>query len=473
ASRGVLWGVRDNIRQSAGSIAWELGELQPGETKIFTLYLAAGYGRDSVRALLTEAASREGRLWLEDNRQYWHGWLDSGSLSKGEVAGHPVYKRSLLAMKLMTSKETGASIAAPEFDPYYVACGGYGYCWPRDSVYISAALDEAGYHDLAGQFYDFARSVQEKDGSWEQRFFTDGSPAPTWGKQIDQVGSVLWGYRHHYGLTGDDQFLKRIRPSLEAGAEYLTGNIEPNGLPSPSFDPWEDEHAQGTYSAAAVYAGLKAASEVAAIQGEGGAAARWRQASERVREGILNHQWSTRHNRFMRGINRKVYKDTHDYADGAGEKTLTGADPSGLYQTYWVGEDPRVDAALLGLAFPFAVLEPKDERMQATVRAIEESLWNHNVGGLHRYEGDGYRGGNPWLLTTFWLAIYYCMTGNRQRAESLYHWCLNQANRHMLLPEQADKNHGGPAWVIPLNWSHAMFLMTHLALHGGLSIIRS
>jgi len=49
---------------------------------------------------------------------------------------------------------------------------------------------------------------------------------------------------------------------------------------------------------------------------------------------------------------------------------------------------------------------------------------------------------------------------------------LAQANQHLLLPEQADKNHGGPAWVLPLNWSHAMFVLTHLALRGKLSIIR-
>lgn len=472
ASRGVLWGTRDNIRRSAGSLAWDMGELLPGESKTFSLYLAAGHKEEQVRALLAEAASKEDHQWLEETRQYWQGWLGAGSLPAGEVADQPAYQRSLLAMKLMTSKETGASIAAPEFDPYYLACGGYGYCWPRDSVYITAALDEAGHHDLGAKFYHFAGSVQDKDGSWQQRYFTDGSVAPTWGKQIDQVGSVLWGYRHHYGLTGDVSFLEKIWSSLAAGAGYLTNNIDANGLPSPSFDPWEDEHAQSTYSAAAVFAGLKAASEIATVKGEREAAERWGQASETIREAIFKHQWSQKHNRFIRGVNRKVYRGTYDDAAGRGERAFTGTDPTGLYQTHWVGEDERLDAALLGLAFPFAVLDPLDERMQATARAIEERLWNHDVGGLHRYEGDGYIDGNPWLITTFWLAIYYRMAGNRDRAEALYRWCLGQANRHLLLPEQADKNHGGPAWVMPLNWSHAMFVLTHLALHDKLSMIR-
>jgi len=470
ASKGFLWGTRDNILQSAASMAWDLGELQPGESKSFSLYLAAGHEENQVRSLLAEAASKTGSEWLEKTRQYWQGWLEPDK--QNGKSGDAAFRRSLLTMKLLSAQDTGASIAAPEFDPCYQASGGYGYCWPRDSVYITAALDEAGFHDLAGQFYSFARSIQEPDGSWQQRYFTDGAVAPGWGKQIDQVGSVLWGYRHHYQLTEDTDFAADIWTSLEAGAEYLANSIEENGLPAPSFDPWEDELAQGTYSAAAVYAGLKASSEMASLRKEGNKEKLWREAAETVREGILKHQWSDTQNSFTRGVNRRAFKDAHDYALSRGEKAFIVKDPTGLYESHWVGEDGRVDAALLGLAFPFGVLGPLDKKMRATALAIEEKLWNHNVGGLHRYEGDSYRGGNPWLITTLWLAIYHCMSGNHGRAEELYNWCLAQANQHLLLPEQADKNNGGPVWVLPLNWSHAMLVLAHLALHGKLSIIR-
>jgi GH15 family glucan-1,4-alpha-glucosidase len=134
--------------------------------------------------------------------------------------------------------------------------------------------------------------------------------------------------------------------------------------------------------------------------------------------------------------------------------------------------DARIDAALLGLAYPFAVLAPNNKKMAATAQAIEEKLRNLNTGGIHRYEGDTYRGGNPWLITTLWLAIYYCIAGNHSRAEELYRWSLAQANQHLLLPEQADKHTGGPAWVMPLNWSHAMFVLVHQALDGRLSVQR-
>lgn len=473
ATEGLLWGNRDSIRQGAGSLSWDLGEIRPGESKIFTLYLAAGHGEGEVQKLLSEATSRGGDQWLENTRRYWLDWLQQGARTRDGDFKHPAYNRSLLAMKLMTCGETGASIAAPEFDPFYLACGGYGYCWPRDAVFVAAALDEAGYTQLAANFYGFAASVQNRDGSWRQRYFLDGMPAPFWGEQIDQVGAVLWGYGHHYSLSRDRGFLEKIWSSLKAGAGYLIGQLAANGLPAPSFDPWEDEYLQGTYSAAAAFAGLKAASELAAIKGEKEPSRRWLEASRSVQEGILRHQWSGRLNRFRRGINRRVYRDTYDSFLGRGERAFTGTDPTGIYPNYFIGEDDRVDAALLGLVFPFAVIDPLDDRMEATVRAIEEKLWNPCTGGLHRYEGDCYRGGNPWLIATFWLSIYHLLAGNRARARDLYNWCLNQANQHLLLPEQADKNRGGPAWAMPLNWSHAMFILTHLALTGRLSILNN
>jgi glucoamylase len=471
ASKGLLQGNRDYILQNAGSLAWDMGELKPREDKNFTLYLTAGKNEKQVRSLLSEARSQESVCWLEETRQHWHGWLDP--VLQQEKGHKPsAFNRSLLAMKLMLNKETGAAIAAPEFDPRHSACGGYGYCWPRDSVFIAAALDEAGYHDPAARIYHFAKTVQDLDGSWRQRYFTNGAVAPFWGKQIDQVGSVLWGYQHHYSLTGDDHFLQNIWPSLAAGADYLSDSIQGNGLPAASIDPWEDTYSQGTYSAAAVCAGLKAASDIANLRGEIEKSRHWLADSIMIKESILKHQWSDQRSSFMRGVNHRMKEGSCGEEPGSSGNVYNTEDPAGLYQFHWTDEDARIDAALLGLTYPFAILEPNDIKMAATAQAIEEKLWSHTAGGIHRYEGDTYRGGNPWLITTLWLSIYHCLAGNRGRAEELCQWSLAQANQHLLLPEQADKHTGGPSWVMPLNWSHAMFVLTHLALDGRLSVQR-
>jgi len=44
---------------------------------------------------------------------------------------------------------------------------------------------------------------------------------------------------------------------------------------------------------------------------------------------------------------------------------------------------------------------------EATILAIERECQNKIVGGYKRYSDDKYIGGNPWILTTLWLAIYY------------------------------------------------------------------
>jgi glucoamylase len=44
--------------------------------------------------------------------------------------------------------------------------------------------------------------------------------------------------------------------------------------------------------------------------------------------------------------------------------------------------------------------------MEKTVLAIEQAF-AYVVGGIGRYPGDSYYGGNPWILSALWLALYY------------------------------------------------------------------
>jgi len=469
ASRGHLWGIQDNMLMSSGSLAWEMDGIKPGASGEIALYFIAGSSRESNQDQLAALMTKGPAEWQARTGKHWQDLLQKARTLPDEEHKRAFYKRSILAMHLMTNKETGASIAAPEFDPQYLACGGYGYCWGRDATFVAAAFDETGYEIEAEKFYTFAAGVQLRDGSWQQRYFTDGPAAPAWGKQIDQAGIILWGYWHHYQTTQNKRFLSEIWPSAAAGAAYLAASLEENGLPAPGMDLWEDEFSQNTYSSAATYGGLMAAARLAAATGEKEKAEVWQAAAARVQAGIAEHLWSAEKNRFIRGINRRVSEDSYRQALQNGEKAFSGTDRIGLCQNYWVAGDTRLDAALLGLAFPFAVLRPGDPRMIATAGAIEAELWNSAAGGLHRYAGDGYRGGNPWLITTFWLSIYHSLLGNKDRARELSLWCLKQANHLRLMPEQADRSTGGPAWALPLNWSHAMCILAVLALEGKLS----
>lgn len=473
ASRGEFWGGFDNIKFSAGAMAWEIGVINPGSAGNIDLYLAAAHNAASLAETISCSTTGCDRKNLEDIKVFWQGWLEGSKEPPPDEQKYPLYKRSLLAMKIMSDRETGGSVAAPEFDQHYLASGGYGYCWPRDGVFVAAALDEAGFHHEAAQFYRFAARVQNPDGSWHQRYFMNGGWAPTWGRQIDQAGAVLWGYCHHYALTSDRVFLDELWPSLLAGANYLTDSIsKDNGLPLPGMDIWEDEYSQSTYSAAAVYGGLRSAAVLAGIKGKQQLAGPWEAAAEGIKKGILQHQWSAELNRFSRSVTRRVCHGDYHYAREQGLPAREIQIPNTPYFCYTVPRDDRIDAALLGLCFPFGVLPAGDPRMDATVAEIRRLLENYTVGGIHRYEGDGYAGGNPWILLTLWLSIYYSLKGDTEIAGSLIKWAENNASPSGLLPEQVHREHGGPAWVLPLNWSHAMYVLACLAIENKLKGIK-
>jgi GH15 family glucan-1,4-alpha-glucosidase len=150
-------------------------------------------------------------------------------------------------------------------------------------------------------------------------------------------------------------------------------------------------------------------------------------------------------------------------AKQAGLNVLEEWNPKG-YPVYRVWEDPVIDASLLGLSVPFDLLPADDERMVQTAEAVAKHLSTSPAGGIKRYEDDHYIGGNPWILTTLWLAMYYVKQGEPERALPWFEWAVAHHTELGLLPEQIDRNTGETAWVVPLTWSHAMYVLALLDL---------
>lgn len=436
ADKGEFWGNKSSIKYGAGSMGWHLGTVEQDNSIEFSLILAAASNDSYLFKLLDLPILSDTNALTQRISQYWNSWLDSKP--KQKFIADNYYDRSLLAIKLMTNKESGAMVAAPEFDSHYLACGGYGYCWPRDAMFVALALDEAGYHQEAENFYLFAGRIQNSDGSWHQRYHMNGSLAPTWGQQIDQMGAVLWGYYHHYRLTGNVEFLKEIWPSVYKGAQYLALHRSKNGLPIPTMDIWEDQFAQSTYASSAVYGGLKGSARLAYHLGKEELQKQWDKTADSVKDSIIMNQWNKDFNSFIRSVN-------HNPNEG-----------------HYI-QDTRLDIALLGLVYPYSVLPPAHSRIQSTAKLIKERLSNSIAGGIHRYEGDSYAGGNPWVLGTLWLSIFHSLQGEKTEALKLIKWAEKNSSQAELLPEQVHRLNGGPEWVLPLSWSHAMYILACLA----------
>jgi glucoamylase len=388
--------------------------------------------------------------------------LVTGELDRLDLAGGRI-------LRALRDRDSGAVIAAPECDPERVRSGGYGFVWVRDLAFIAIAAAVAGDRELALGVLRWLPRAQSSDGLFEQRHHTDGRVAPGWGLQLDETGAALHAIAEVTRVLDASDVVDELWPCVCAAADALVELLHPStGLPAASMDPWEERLGVHTFTAAATAAGLAAAATLAATR-DHAAAVRWASGAQRVRAGIDRWLWSEEHGRFLRA--RDVARvDAHGEPVPAGylpaDRRPDAAAVSGrpVHEVASVDAvDATIDASLLGLTYPFGVVDHGDARMGATIDAVAAAL-RTECGALLRYPGDTYLGGNPWVLTTLWLGLARRAPGARVVAGGL-DTALAAASAAMLLPEQVDARTNRPVWVSPLAWSHAFALLASRADH--------
>jgi oligosaccharide amylase len=410
------------------AFVYHVGEVSARRPRDLCYMMAAGENRERAAALLETARSIGTRSLIARSVNRWTSLLKrKGRDSRGLIPN--LVERSVLALLLLCDKETGGIIASPSTDP------DYRYVWPRDAFYVALALDRSGYHSEAERFYLWCTRAQDRSGVLRQRYFSSPEligPAwgPSWGEEIDETASALWGMVEHLRLTRDRGFLSSVWPFIRGAASYLIGSVDRSGRVRPTMNLWEEKPSRHVYSTATVSAGLKAASEAAKELSHASEARRWGQVSEMVKKNLLEAFWDDRLGHFVRD-----------------------AEP----------RDEQVDISSLAISFPFGIIPDHDSRMVRNARALSESF-RFRVGGIGRFPSDTNYGGNPWILSTCWLAIHYSNTGHASAARTLLNWSANHATGLALLPEQVDKDHGTVLSAVPLAWSHAMFILASQAL---------
>ena len=126
-------------------------------------------------------------------------------------------------------------------------------------------------------------------------------------------------------------------------------------------------------------------------------------------------------------------------------------------------DNTQTDISLLSIAVPYNILDANDLIMKNTINNIERDLKLSN-GGYLRYQWDEYVGGNAWIISSMWLALYYLKKGDKNKACELFDWVTNHADYLGFLPEQIDKNGEETIWVRQLSWSHAMYIIVKYEL---------
>lgn len=332
--------------------------------------------------------------------------------------------------------ENGAVVAANTDKPYTPrAASDYRSVWPRDAAFVCAAAARLGFSEMTERFLVWLDERPEgfrKEKLLFQKYSTNGRKQG-WQFQADQMGTVLWLI--HWTFAKTIQGGERFFPLVTRLADGLTGAWNGRFFTPHVTDLWEQEHLHTTwtmennftYSLAACCRGLLAANEL-----------------------LPNKAWQTAAVEMMEKI-KEAYSASEGY----------------FFRNHGKVDDKNVDASLLGLAWPFAVCEPKDERMQKTVAVIERTL--AAGGGVHRFqfdyydgEGSAQEGGGAWPVLNFWMSIYWRLAGKEQKAREYFFWVVDRVvteaeKYHGYLPEQIFDD--ARVGIYPLAWSHAMFVL--------------
>lgn len=388
---------------------------------------------------------------LVSARKYWTEWMGSTDVPL------PDYNKRSLTHSLLVVKahcdERGSVLASGDSSIFNYGRDYYCYCWPRDAAYALWPMIRLGHFDEARRFFDFARDTMHKDGYLMHKYQPDRAVGSTWhplvhGRrkelaiQEDETASVIFIMNEYYEASQDSTTINALYHSfIVPCANFMTQFIDKaTGLPHASYDLWEEKFLTSTYTVTVVIAGLLAAAKLAKVVESPDDATRWQKAAHAIRDRL----------------------DTL-YQDGYFVKGYL-LQPDGSLQY-----DMTLDISNLYGPYMYAGLALDDKRLLSTAVEVEKRLLGTSpIGGVIRYENDNYfltkrqYKGNPWHVTTLWLAQYYAGNGRTDEARNLLKWSLDREIESGVLSEQYDPENGAPLSVAPLVWSHAELINTIL-----------
>lgn len=442
-----------------GSVDSTIGvqlKLEPTGSAGFFYWIAAGTSLGEVSNLNAEVASRGPEKLFAYTENYWRAWVNKGKTDFGDLSPEIVefYKRCLLIVRTQVDND-GAILAANDSDVAERATDHYSYLWTRDGAFVANALDLASYTGLSHSFYRLCGQIVNPKGYFSQKYNPDGSVASGWHSQWnayekrslvpiqeDETALVIWALWQHYEQSRDLDFVHELyRKLVVRAANFMLEFREPSGLPSPSWNLWEDRRGIHTYTCSTIVGGLRAAANFADLFGEKDRATSYNAVAAEIVEAMRVNLYSRDLGRFIRGI--------QFHGDDSFEPDLT------------------VDSSLFG-TFYFGAFDVDDPMVTGTMRAIEENL--SVGGGIARFQSDPYMRiseaftGNAWFICTLWLAEYYIAVAKTkvdlERPLAMLNWVVRSALPSGVLAEQIDPSSGEPVSVSPLTWSHSTFVAT-------------
>ena len=376
---------------------------------------------------------------LESTREFWREWLRHGNFPDHPWRIH--LQRSALVLKGLTHAPSGAIVAAattslPE-TPGGERNWDYRYSWIRDSTFSLWAMHTLGFDQEARDFMAFLVRILTKEPGLQIMYGVDGRKDLTEstldhlsgyaGSRPVRIGNGAYSQRQNdvWGAIMDSVYLhaKAIRNFPERHWEMLMRTVESaiEAWPEPDQGIWEARGEAKHYvsSKLMIWVAVDRGRRLANYRGEPELAEQWAGIADQIKDEILE-----------RGVRDNVFRQHY--------------------------ETDALDASTLLIPL-LRFLPPDDERIKATVLAIERDLTAHGLvlrylteetdDGLHGVEGS-------FLICSFWLVSALSEIGESTRARMLCERLLEAAGWLDLYAEELDPVSGRHLGNFPQAFTH-------------------
>ncbi|MGW5188014.1 glycoside hydrolase family 15 protein [Kribbella sp. NPDC004138] len=373
--------------------------------------------------------------------RFWRNWL-----ARARIPDHRYrhsLERSALTIKGLTYMPTGATIAAlttslPE-TPGGERNWDYRYTWIRDTTFTLQALHYLNLDWEANEFMQFVADLEpNSDGALQIMYGIDGRRDLAESTRDDlsgyegaspvRIGNGAFDQRQNdvFGAVLDSVLLHTVRskrlprrlwPLVESQAQCAMSSWR-----DPDQGIWEARGDPQHYVSSKLmgWVALDRASRLARIRNDEDLAELWAKTAEEIRDDILEHGVSDR------GVLRQHY------------------------------DTDALDASTL-LAPLFGFLPGSDERMRATVDAIDNELTEN--GFVLRYRTDETDDGmsgkeGTFLICSFWLVSALAVIGEIDRARSQFERLLRIESKLGLYAEEFEVDRARHLGNFPQAFSH-------------------
>ncbi len=420
---------------------------QPGESKIIYYWLLVAPSIHQAITLNYYVLDKGAAYLLESTKNFWRAWINRYNFNFYGLSEEIIhlFKKSLFFLRAHADS-VGGIIASGDSNILHQGKDTYNYIWPRDASYAALALARAGDVEVAKNFFTFCEETISQAGYFLHKYSPDKSRGSSWHPWIwqgvprlpiqeDETALVIWSLWHYYEASKDLEFIEQIYNSLilPAAGFMVLYREEASGLPKPSYDLWEEKYGTHTFTAAATAAALKAAARFARLLGKEKSAGVYDRAAEAIKAGIL----------------AQLYRST----TGMFVKSL---------------DDETLDMSSFYALYNFDLLPADDAIVTQMADIVEKKLKSGD--GVVRYQGDNYcrvsaeTPGNPWFVTTLWLAQYYIKIAKTEKdlevVKDYLSWVVKHSQHSGAMSEQVNPQSGEQISVAPLGWSHAEFVIT-------------